>query len=82
MDLQRNEKQYLFLLVLPLLLVIAAAIVLIVFGYPNIASVVGYGGTVVVLLLVMLYVVFVDSKRRWPEASTWQRYANVITFKR
>lgn len=31
---------------------------------------------------VLAWIVFVDSKKRWPWATAWERYVAVVTFQR
>ena len=80
-SLPKGERQF-YLCCLSQLLVIVIAFSLFVAGFPNAAAEAGGFGALFVLFGWLLYVVFVDSKERWPGVSAFKRYSNVITFKR
>lgn len=49
-------------------------------GWTGAATISGYLGTSLILAGTMFYIVFFDSKKRWPSKSAFDRYASVITF--
>ena len=65
-----------------LLLLIPAAIIVDLVAGSTWGAVVGSGGTIVWMTLTMAWVVLVDSRKRWLADSAWQRFINVITFRR
>ncbi len=77
-------KHHLFLAlcVLPLVILLVAACLLWGVGHPAAAWSVGTFGTPSWLLIFLAYIVLVDSKDRWPEASGWDRLRRVLTFTR
>ncbi len=42
--------------------------------------VLGYGGPVISVIAIGCYIVFIDSKKRWPGLSAWHRWVRVSTF--
>lgn len=64
-----------------ILSMVASLIAWPIWGY-NVAYCISLFGTVVVVFGVLAYVVFIDSKRRWPNVPTFDRFARVITFYR
>lgn len=65
-----------------MLAVIVAAITLLLTGHSNASFITGWGGTVIVLGLTLLYIVLFDSRSRWPNTTAWRRFVNVMTFQR
>lgn len=49
----------------PLLIVIVATIMVFMTGHKDIAWIVSYGGTVLVLLANLIYILLYDPMRRW-----------------
>lgn len=47
-----------------------------------IAYAISYGGTCLTILGTVLWIVFIDSKRRWPNVPAFDRFARVVTFYR
>jgi membrane protein YdbS with pleckstrin-like domain len=80
--MDKGTRQFLRFLVIPLLLILVITIMLIFMGYSSVAGLVSQGGTILVVLVALVHVVFFDSKSRWPEQTTFQRFMNVMTFKR
>jgi hypothetical protein len=80
--LEKNEKQVLVWVIIPLLLVFAASIVLLLLGKSDAAFDVSWYGTIAVFTVCICFIVFFDSKKRWPGATTWERWTNLITFRR
>jgi hypothetical protein len=68
-------------LIFGLITILFIGIVLWAYRVPT-APLITNAATLVWMLGVMAWVVVRDSRKRWPEASTWERYVNVITFKR
>jgi hypothetical protein len=58
------------------------AVTLLALGHPDAAWWVGNCGVFIWLLIVLTYIVFWDSKKRWPGTTAFERYANVMTFRR
>jgi hypothetical protein len=58
------------------------AVVLLLLGYPDAAWFVGNFGTFLWLIGVLLWIVFFDSKKRWPNTKAMDRAMNVMTFRR
>ena len=50
--------------------------------YPFAAQLVSTFGVAVVMLCTVAYVVFYDSKRRWPGLSTFKPWTRLVTFQR
>jgi hypothetical protein len=67
-------------LVLGLSSVLAIAAGLFIVGERSLAWVVSYGGTSLVLLILIAWVVAVDSKKRWPGAGWIVRLGRLLTF--
>ena len=82
MALRRNEKQFLFLQVLPLIAIIIATMVLHLMGKQGAAWAVSTFGTMFVIIGVLFYVVFWDSKKRWPGLTPFQRWTKMVNFQR
>lgn len=75
-------KDLLRFLILPLFWVMILALVLEICSYQDIAMLVSLFGTAGVLAICLAYIVFFDSRRRWPDCSTFERFARVVTFYR
>ncbi len=82
MQLRRGKKQFLVLVVLLIMVMIAATVVFALTGNSELTQAVSMSGTALVLMGCMVYVVFFDSKRRWPDANARERFAKVMTFQR
>jgi len=68
---------------IPLALLILAGPVLLLTGVnPSLIVLIVDGGTVVVIVGALLYVVFYDSRRRWPRLSVRDRLTKIITLQR
>ena len=62
--------------------IIIVSAVLIILGHTTAAFAVSQFGTVVWMFSVLAYVVLLDSKKRWPDATFSQRLTAVVTFKK
>lgn len=82
MGLKRNEKQFLFQLVMPLCAVLIVTTILFFAGYEGAAVTVGSLGSITVMFGVFFYIVLFDSKRRWPNTSVSERIARILSFER
>ena len=80
--LARNEKQFLVVLVIPLLTVIVPTVALFLLGDKNAAWFDSFGGTILVFFFATVYIVFFDSKSRWPGLTAGERLTKVFTFQR
>jgi len=78
--LKRNQKQFLGFLVIPLAMIILVAPVVFLLGYQGAAQLISYGGTSLVITVAVCYVVFFESKKRWPNDKAFDRFAKLITF--
>lgn len=65
-----------------LVAIIVAVPVLLLVGAKDAAWWLGEGGTLVWLLGGLAYAAIWDSKKRWPDVSTFTRYARIVTFYR
>ncbi len=65
-----------------LIAILFADVVLFAVGLVAVADVLGTVGSLVWMLGFLAYVVFVDSRHRWPGVRAFHRYARVITFYR
>lgn len=65
-------------LVLPLLVILATAPLLYLLGYPDTAWVVSVPGTLITYLVVLVYIMFFDSRQRWPGLTFLQRAARLF----
>ena len=71
------------IVVVPQVLVIIAAVVVVATGHPDGAQIVGMMGSMgAMLLLSVPWVVFVDSRNRWPGLRARDRYVKIMTFQR
>ena len=69
--------------VVPLLVLICAVPVLYACKVSSdTIFVISQGGTALIVVGTLLYIVFIDSKKRWPGVNAFQRYARVVTFYR
>ncbi len=78
MRLKKNEKQYVDMVVLPLLVAIIVILAVFSAGYKDAATVLSF----LAPCAVVLYVAVVDGKKRWPNTSVCERMTKVMTFKR
>ena len=78
--LRKNEKQ-LLVIVTPLLLIIMISLVIAYTVNSLVGTFVGFNLTISWIIGSFIFIT-IDSKSRWPEASVFQRFANVVTFKR
>lgn len=62
-----------------LLTIIVVNIVLLSLGYGDTAALIGNFGTLVWMVSVILWIVFFDSKKRWPSKKPFDRFASLIT---
>jgi hypothetical protein len=82
------EVRWLYQMVIPLLACLAgstavfAAGILLRRDWYIAAWVISFGGTFAVLGANVVWIVFVDSKKRWPNRTAFDRFANLITFSR
>lgn len=53
---------------------------LIGFFSPDAAFAVGWGGTLLWMTGFMFFIIFFDSKKRWPSSSPFDRFARLVTF--
>jgi hypothetical protein len=68
---------------LPLMAMIVGAPIAYCLGVsPAIIQLLTTLGTLLVMSATVLWIVFVDSRRRWPEASAFDRFTRFITFYR
>jgi uncharacterized membrane protein len=68
--------------VVPLVAVCFVALLLFALGYKNAAWAVSFVGTVMVMFLIILYVVLLDSRTRWPGLNWRQRLTKFVWFER
>ena len=80
-SLRRNEKQFLMTCVAPLLLILAISLVVMVAKGLNAASFAMMALMTIWMVSAVGYVLF-DSRSRWPGLSPFERFANLVTFKR
>lgn len=78
--MSKGEKQFLAMVSTFVALIVATIIVFAV-GYHGVAGDIGAFGTPLLMLAWMLYAIH-DAASRWPGTSFFQRYTNIITFKR
>lgn len=78
--MSKGEKQF-YTMIASLLALIVATVVVFMLGYHGVASDLGAFGTPLLMLGWMLYAIH-DAASRWPGTSLFQRYVNIITFKR
>lgn len=65
-----------------LLIVAIIAIATTLAGHVTAGYFLGSFGTMFYMILVMAWVAIFDSRTRWPNTTPWQRFSNIITFKR
>lgn len=65
-----------------LALLIPLSLVLALTGQPALAFFVSNAGTVLILLGMIAWIVLIDSRKRWPRTSAWERLARLLTFQR
>ena len=75
-------QQMLWLIVYPLLALMALGILLLALGYGRIAPMVTLLGTVLVVTAVLFWIVLFDSKRRWPGTPLGIRLYRVMAMQR
>lgn len=68
--------------VVPLFITIILSAYLQLSGYDKAAIMVSVGGTALSLYCGFAYVVFIDSKKRWPGLTWIQRLTKVVFFER
>jgi len=68
--------------VVPLLINILLDIVLLALGKQNLAMFFGYAGPIGIFTVCVIWIVFYDSKRRWPNNTAWERFNKLISFTR
>jgi len=78
----RGLDKLLVTLGIPGLVVILASFALVLTGNKIVAEILCYLVWPLWMLLVMAYITFVDSKKRWPNLSWQVRLAKVMTFER
>lgn len=80
-QLQRNEKQFLLVCVVPIVSIMVITLILwLTFG--NEVAIIAQFVLLTIWMVGTFIYITIDSKSRWPEASAFQRFANAITFKR
>ena len=79
--LRRNEKQFLLVTIVPVLLILVISIMVMLIVGPSQGQLTSMVLMTLWMLFAGIYVLF-DSKSRWPGLSTFERFANIITFKR
>ena len=75
------EKMMTFVII-PLLLLMFICVVLVLSGHSNVGIALSIIGTPLVLLVTMIYIVAIDSKKRWPELHWTDRLTKVLTLQR
>lgn len=71
-----------WVIVLPMLLILVLCLpVYLVFG-EDVAWILGNMGTGVVYFGVMIYIIFFDSKKRWPTLTCFERMGRLLRFER
>ena len=65
-----------------LLSMIPVAAVMTYLGHGDVAVFVSIEGTAVLMLLLMVYAVFFDSKKRWPGLNWQQRLTKIVWLER
>lgn len=80
-SLRRNEKQFLMTCVAPILLILAISLVVMLVKGPGAGSMVTMALMTIWMVAAMIYVL-IDSRSRWPGLSPFERFANLVTFKR
>lgn len=76
------ERRFLLQVILPLTILFPATLVAFFVMGHGWAYLVGQGGALAVFIANLLWIVLVDSKRRWPGVKAFNRYARVVTFYR
>lgn len=71
-----------FIMMSLLVLDIFMVFVLFLTGYKGLAEIISFVGTPLIMFGTLAYVVFIDSRTRWPKLNAYQRFLNVITFTR
>ena len=79
--LKRNEKKFLLVCIAPILLNMTISLILMFTVGSEVAIPTQYALYFLWMVGAFTYIV-INSKSRWPKASAFQRFANVITFKR
>jgi len=70
-------------MIFPLLMVVAIAVFMYFAGYgATAATLFSNLATVLVIAIAMTYIVFIDSKHRWPGVPLGERFHRVMTFYR
>jgi hypothetical protein len=69
-------------IVVPLTLLIAACTVLFMMGRKDLAGDVSSLGTALVLFGNILYIVFLHSRKKWPDVPWYVRFYRLFTFHR
>lgn len=76
-------QQFAFWMVIPLMSIIVASMLLFLFELKDLAWMVGTLGTAfLVIVVVPIYIVFFDSKKRWPDLTASQRFMRMMSCKR
>lgn len=78
----RGEKQFVFLLFLPLVAIAMLTILSFLVWGEDVAMLISFGGCAAVMAMNFAYIVLFDSRKRWPNATAFQRFVNVVTFTR
>jgi hypothetical protein len=82
------NSQFFWFLLFPLMVVLIATLVccsLAILGVPHmigLSQIIGNGGTLAVVMVAFGYIVFRDSRRRWPGVPFLIRVGRVLTFYR
>ena len=69
-------------MVVPLVFILLATVILFSMEHKDVAWMVSYLGTPLVMVANLVYIVFFHSRNRWKGANWVTRYVNVITFRR
>lgn len=63
-----------------LIVILIVNLALFAAGYGDLAAILSPVATLFWMLGMVAWIVFFDSKKRWPKRSVFQRYASLITF--
>jgi hypothetical protein len=74
-------KQFLLVLVIPLVIVLVVAAVTTLAISQRIGDAIGMGGTALVLLFAVIYALY-DSRKRWPGLPWIERLGKIFSYSR
>ncbi len=78
----KMNQRFIYQIVLPLCTLIFVCLIIGLKGHLLLAQLLSWGGTMVILSYNVCWIVFADSKRRWPNRSAFERFARLMTFYR